>query len=324
MYATQTDMDSKAFPGGSMDRFARLGAANSGAQANANRIGSGMPIRIYMLGRFSVAIDGQPACVNGNGKSNGKAKQRPLALLKALIAFGGRGVAPSQLCESLWPDSEGDLGIRNLTVTLHRLRHLLRAHAAVLQHAGKLTLNELVCWVDVWSFERWVNDGLRRLDEPAGGDAAELHLRAALSLYSGHFLSCESEESWMLTPRLRLKTKFERLVAALSKHLESRQRFADAVDLCLQALERDPLNELIYRRLMSCYLKVGELASVLRTYMRCREALANEFSSPPSIETENIYLESVRAATELSGAQAARQSHPSRVDRRTAMKRSLD
>ena len=323
MYGTQTDIDSKALAGGSTDRFARLGAANSGAQANANRIGSGVPIRIYMLGRFGVAIDGQPVSVNGNGKSNGKAKQRPLALLKALIAFGGRGVAPSQVCECMWPDSEGDLGVRNLTVTLHRLRHLLRAHAAVLQHGGKLTLNERVCWVDVWSFERSVNDGLRRLDEPAGGDAAELDLHEALSLYCGHFLSRESEESWMLTPRLRLKTKFERLVAALSKHLESRERFTDAVDLCLQALERDPLNELIYRRLMSCYLKTGELASVLRTYMRCREALASEFSSPPSIETESIYLESARAATELSGAQAARQLHLLGVDPLTAMKRRL-
>ena len=306
MYGTQSDIDSKAFPGGSTDRFARLGPANSGAESNANRIGSGVPIRIYMLGRFSVAIDGQPVSVNGNGKSNGKAQQRPLALLKALIAFGGRGVTSSQLCESLWPDSEGDLGVQNLTVTLHRLRHLLRAHAAVLQHEGKLTLNERVCWVDVWSFERSVNDGLRRLNEPASGDAAELDLRAALSLYSGHFLSRESEESWMLTPRLRLKTKFERLVAALSKHLECRERFSDAADLCLQALERDPLNELLYRRLMSWYLKAGELASVLRTYMRCREALANELSSPPSIETESIYLESARVATELSGAQAAR------------------
>jgi DNA-binding SARP family transcriptional activator len=178
-------------------------------------------------------------------------------------------------------------------------------------------------WVDVWSFERSVNGGLRQLNEPSGGDAAELHLHAALSLYCGHFLSRESEESWMLTPRLRLKTKFERLVTALSKHLEGRQRFNDAVDLCLQVLERDPLNELIYRRLMSCYPKAGELASVLRTYMRCREALANEFSSPPSIETESIYLESVRAATELSGAQAERQSHLLGVDPLTAMNRLL-
>ena len=323
MYETHSDIDSRAFPRGSMERFARPGAASSGAQANPDRIASGVPIRIYMLGRFSVAIAGQPVSLDGNRNSNGKTKKRPLALLKALIAFGGRGVAYSQLSECLWPDSEGDLGVRNLTVTLHRLRHLLRANAAILQHDGKLTLNEGICWVDVWSFERSVNDGLRRLNESPGADVSEPHLRAALSLYSGHFLSRESEESWMLTPRLRLKTKFERLVAALSRHLENGERFSDAVDLCLQALERDPLNELIYRRLMSCYLKAGEFASVLRTYTRCREALANELSCPPSIETENIYLESVRAATELSGAQAARRSHLSGIGRGTAMKRPL-
>ena len=30
MYETQSDIDSKAFPGGSTDRIARLSAANSG------------------------------------------------------------------------------------------------------------------------------------------------------------------------------------------------------------------------------------------------------------------------------------------------------
>jgi len=309
MYGTQSDIDSKTFPDGSADRFAFLGTPHSGSRGNDNKAGRRARIRIYVLGRFSVTIDGQPVFVNGNGKSNGKAPQRPLALLKALIAFGGRGITSSQLCESLWPDSEGDLGVRNLTVTLHRLRHLLGAHDAVLQHEGKLTLNERLCWVDVWSFERLVNDGLRQLNEPASGDAAELDLRAGLTLYSGHFLSRESEESWMLTPQLRLKTKFERLIAALSRYLESRQRFSDAADLCLEALERDPLNELVYRRLMSCYLNLGEFASVCRTYMRCRGALANDLRSPPSLETERIYLESVRAATGLSGTQNAGLSH---------------
>ena len=324
MYETHSEIDSKAFRGGSTERFARLGEPGSGAQVSPDRNGSGAPVRIYMLGRFSVAIAGQPVSLNGNGNSKGKTKKRPLALLKALIAFGGRGVAYSQLSESLWPDSEGDLAVRNLTVTLHRLRHLLRAREAILQHDGKLTLNEEVCWVDVWSFERSVNDGLHRLTDSAAGDAAEPHLRAALGLYSGHFLSRECEESWMLTPRLRLMTKFERLVAALSRHLENRGRFGDAVDLCLQALERDPLNELIYRRLMSCYLKAGEFASVLRTYKRCRDALANEFSSPPSVETQNIYREGVRAASALSGAQSASRSHLAGVGRTTAMKHPLD
>jgi DNA-binding SARP family transcriptional activator len=159
------------------------------------------------------------------------------------------------------------------------------------------------------SFERSVNDSLHRLNEPANGDGAESNLRAALSLYSGHFLARESEESWMLTPRLRLKTKFERLVATLSMHLENHERFADAIDLCLHALEFDPLNELLYRRLMSCYLKEGEVAGVVRTYLRCREALAKGLAATPSIETERLYLEGMRAINELNGAQAAGQSY---------------
>lgn len=307
MHGTLSDIDSKTFLGRSTDRNTRIGAANSGGTDDGCRIENGMPIRIFMLGRFSVAIDGEPVYVNGNGK----AKQRPLALLKALIALGGRGVTNSQLCENLWPDSDGDLGLRNLTVTLHRLRHLLGAHAAVLQHAGKLTLNERVCWVDVWAFERSVNDGLRGLNEPKGSHAAEQRLHAALSLYSGHFLSRESEESWMLAPQLRLKTKFERLVVTLSVHLENQGRFADAIDLCLHALESDPLNEVLYRRMMSCYLKEGEVAGVVRTYLRCREALAKGLAATPSMETERLYLEGKRASDELSGALAARPSHPS-------------
>ena len=323
MYEPQPDRDSKAFHGGSTEGIVRLGAACRGNTVNSSRIERGESIRIYLLGRFSVSITGQPLSLNGNGNSSGKTKKRPLALLKALIAFGGRGVAYTQLSESLWPDSDGDLGVRNLTVTLHRLRQLLRAHASILQHDGKLTLNERLCWVDLWDFERSVNEGLRRLNESADENVAERYLHAALRLYCGHFLSRESDESWMLTPRLRLKTKFERLVAALSLHLENRGRFADAIDLCLQALERDPLNELVYRRVMCCYLKSGEFASVLRIYARCREALAHGLATPPSAETEHIYHESLRAAAALGAAQALRRAPLSADGRGLATKNVL-
>lgn len=247
-------------------------------------------IRIHTLGRFTVVIDGRAIC------SHGKAQKRPLALLKALIALGGRDVASSQLWEWLWPDSEGDLGIRNLTVTLHRLRRLLESPSSVLQHDGKLTLNERTCWVDTWQFERAAGEGLRLLDSPAAGKTAETRLRQALNLYAGHFLARESEEAWMLAPRLRLKLKFERLVSVLSGYLEDRDRHGDAANVCLHALERDPLNELLYRRLMRCYLKNGEVSKVLHAYRCCLEALRNGFAVRPSQETERVYLEALGAA----------------------------
>ena len=298
------------------EKCSEFGSTDFDANASCGKAGSAKPIRIYTLGRFSLAIGGQPI------GSDGKAKHRPLALLKTLIALGGRCVASSQVWECLWPDSEGDLGGRNLNITVHRLRHMLQANAAVLQHDGKLTLNEQICWVDAWHFERLVNDGLRRLGEPVTADASELTLRTALGSYAGDFLARESEESWMLAPRLRLKTKFDRVVCALSTHFEHQTRFADAIDICLQALEKDPLNELLYRRMMSCHLKQGEFAGALRAYACCREALAKGLSAPVSSETERLHLEALRA-TNASIAQTDKRAPLLMIHRDSPQKQSL-
>lgn len=249
-------------------------------------------VKIFTLGRFSIAINGEAL------REKGKAKHRPLGLLKTLIALGGRDVASSRLCEYLWPDSEADLAARSLTVTVHRLRSMLRENMVLIQHDGKLTLNEKICRIDIWDFERLVNAGLCKIGDSIAGDGAEMQLRAALALYAGDFLSRESEESWMLVPRLRLKTKFERLVLALSDRFERQKRHTETVDLNLQALGLDPLNELLYRRLMNSYLKRSEFSSVLRTYQRCREALTKGLAASASEETQRLYFEALRAASQ--------------------------
>ena len=247
-------------------------------------------IRIFTLGRFSITVEQRAV------RSKGKARHRPLGLLQALIALGGRDVAATRLCECLWPDSEGDLAGRNLNITVHRLRLFLQSRNAVLQHDGKLTLNERLCSVDAWEFERLVNGSIEGMGTASKTGDPEAQLRAALGLYAGHFLARESDETWMLAPRLRLKSKFERLVATLSAHLEHQRRFADAIEICQRALELDPLNELLYRQLMGCYLERGEIASALSTYLRCREALARGLSAPVSSDTARLYLRALHAA----------------------------
>lgn len=116
----------------------------------------------------------------------------------------------------------------------------------------------------------------------------------AFNLYAGDFLARESETCWMLATRLRLKSKFERSAAALVAHLERENQFADAIDICRQALERDSLNELLYLRLMTCHVKRGELAEAARVFKRCREALDRGLAMHPSAETERLYDEGIR------------------------------
>jgi DNA-binding SARP family transcriptional activator len=201
----------------------------------------------------------------------------------------------------LWPDAEGDLGARNLAITVHRLRRMLGCHDSVLLHDGKLTLNDRVCWVDVWAFERLVNEGLRGLEEGESEPDPESLLRAALALYGGPFLGRETDEAWMLAPRLRLQVKFERLIAGLSSALEREGRIAEAIDVCLSALEREPFNECLHRRLIDCYVKTGEFSSAARAFVRCRKVLVEGLGVEPSEQTQRLFLDALRMRRSARG-----------------------
>ncbi|MBS3755836.1 MAG: hypothetical protein KGY56_09085, partial [Desulfobacterales bacterium] len=91
------------------------------------------PIKIFTLGQFSVMVDEQPL------QFTRKAQQRPLDLLKALVAVGrAKGVEKSRACDILWPDSEGDAAESALSTTLHRLRRLLKNDEAVKLKEGRI------------------------------------------------------------------------------------------------------------------------------------------------------------------------------------------
>ncbi|HEY5929317.1 MAG TPA: bacterial transcriptional activator domain-containing protein, partial [Burkholderiales bacterium] len=139
-----------------------------------------------------------------------------------------------------------------------------------------------------WKYDRLAESALGACPMRTGTKAWEGQLLSAFDLYAGHFLAMEAEEAWMLAPRVRWKTRFERIVAALSSHFQHGKRFDEAVNICQRALEMDPLNEVHYRRLMSCYLELGETAAVARTYANCRYVLAKSLDAQPSYETERI------------------------------------
>ncbi|MBP2676213.1 MAG: malT, partial [Deltaproteobacteria bacterium] len=74
------------------------------------------PVKIYTLGRFGFLVDDRPV------EFGRKVQQRPLSLLKALVALGGREVPEPRLAELLWPESDGDMAHHSFIVALSRLR----------------------------------------------------------------------------------------------------------------------------------------------------------------------------------------------------------
>jgi len=103
-------------------------------------------VHIYALGEFRILRDDQPV------QFSRKAPRRLLAVLRALIAFGGREVPAERLADALWPDVEGNAASGSLTVAMRRLRELLGGDF-VGETDGKVSLDDGAVWLDSWAFE---------------------------------------------------------------------------------------------------------------------------------------------------------------------------
>jgi ATP/maltotriose-dependent transcriptional regulator MalT len=167
------------------------------------------PLKIFTLGRFSVLH---------HDKKNHEIElkiNKPVKLLQAIIAMGGRQVAKSRLNEIFWPDADGDEQTASLKITLHRLRRMLRYKDAILQTSSHLTLNPRICWVDCWQFERLANETLAA-DNPSAETTLTV-MQKALQLYHGPFLSPCQDEPWTFEHRKKLTELFDKLSSRSSR-----------------------------------------------------------------------------------------------------------
>ena len=233
------------------------------------------PIKIFTLGRFEIFRDGKPV------RFSGKVQRKPLALLKALISLGGRGVSENLVADALWPDAEGDAARAALTTALHRLRALLGHEQAVTRQDGQLTLDARICWVDVWAIEHALAQA------EATGDP-EASTRKAAGLYRGAFLDgadLDLPKSAALADGLRRRLLRQMLRVARQWEPDDRQA---AVTWYEEALRVDPCAEDACRSLMSAHHGLGRPAAVLDVYERCRVALGAQHGTSPSAETRAL------------------------------------
>lgn len=236
------------------------------------------PIKIYTLGRFEIIKDDEPLHFSG------KEQKKPLELLKALIAFGGRDVPMERLTDALWPDADGDQAHKSFETTLGRLRRLLGGDACILCRSRQLSLNPLYCWVDSLALEHL----LEKLRETRAEEGAKLRAKA-LALHKGPFLPTAAALAWAASFRETLKNGLLRTILTEGLHSEQAGEWERAAEHYAKGIETDNLAEEFYRRLMVCYRKLGNNAAAAKTYNRCRGLLRTELGIEPSPETTAVY-----------------------------------
>ncbi|SHH08716.1 BTAD domain-containing putative transcriptional regulator [Massilia sp. CF038] len=236
------------------------------------------PVAVRTLGSFEMAIFGEPVVWSG------KSQQRPLALLKSLVAAGEGGRTQQTLLAQLWGDA--DVAKSALSVTVHRLRKLLQFDDVIFVSGGRIRLCGVKVWSDLDALAEIVGD-IATMPVNVGDARLRQAGAALLDLYRGPFFD-GGDESWILPERERARHLFLGAAGQLGERLEAGGAWADGLALYQRALETEPLSEANYRGAMRCAHALDGIAAAFAVYRRCRETLSILLGIVPSPETEKL------------------------------------
>jgi ATP/maltotriose-dependent transcriptional regulator MalT/DNA-binding SARP family transcriptional activator len=245
------------------------------------------PVKIFALGCFRLEIDGGPPAFGH------KAPKKPIALLKAVIALGGRNVPEYRLRDALWPGEDGRAAHEAFAVSLHRLRKLLVREDAIVLQEGQVSLNPKHCWVDALVADTL----LAKLDaeHPSGGADAVGRL---WEIYRGPFLPEDQEAPWSISLRERLRSRFLRCVARYARRLLDSGDVEAASNLYRRGIETDDLAEELYQGLMLCLMRLERRAEAIAAFRRLRQTLSVTLGVRPSPQSERLFR-ALQAASPL-------------------------
>ncbi len=251
------------------------------------------PVRVYTLGEFRIVLGGHTL------EPHGKPRQKPLALLKILIALGQRDIPEEKITDLLWPEAEGDLAHKSFEVTCARLRGMIGAKTVQVR-GGLVSLDERYCWTDLRAITRIINEaetwwgkagprGPSMEMDPRRYEAAMDLTEKALALYKGDFLPADLAQPWAIAARGRVKNSLLGLTMNAAKHLRQAGQWEMAAQKFEKALELDNLVEELYQGLMLCQINLGRRARAARTYEQCKKSLRDSLGIGTSPATDNIY-----------------------------------
>lgn len=230
-------------------------------------------LRVQLLGRFCVAIDGAELTPER------WPSLRSAQLVQLLSLAPRRRLTRDRVIDALWPQLEPDAGAANLRKAAHHARQALGRHDSILLQGG-----EVVLWphgsavVDVDTFEQLAHTALASRDPAA--------CALAVQAYGGDLLPGAAYEPWAETARERLHTRCVELLRA-SAQWEQLARW-------------EPTDEPAHRELMALESAAGNRAAAVRWYAHLREALQQELGVVPDRATEALYEQCV-AGLEQTG-----------------------
>lgn len=281
---------------------------------------------VRALGTFAVTVA---------GRSLSHADWQRLSaerLFKLLLVTPGHRLGREIAAETLWPDSSPETGRANLRKAIHFAHRALLGsdvlggdtRTVALDPAGlDLDLDRLSRALDVLrdarrsaAAEAHSGEGApspaqtvdRQVRPSPGQSAVADALETVLDLGPRELLPDDQYEDWLVGPRERLRSQWQRVAILVAREARTAGRSAQAHEIVDQLLERDPMDEGAHRVAIELYASEGRHHAARRQFELCRTALREGLDTEPAPETVAAYESAERGAGAEHGAGTERRA----------------
>lgn len=235
------------------------------------------PLRVEMLGRFSVWIGARPV------PKEALRQRRAGELLALLLCSASHILTFSQVTEAMCPEKDSEAALDFYHHAISSLRRLLEPDLPDRRFACRYLK---------------VDDERIQLILPAGTttDREKFEVAChqkdwekAVALYTGEFLPLFSDAEWTIPLRQHLADQFEFALLALA---EDKFRTNDALaclELCRRELLRNAWQEQAVELGMRAALALGDRMAAIKLYQRLEKVLEKELGLAPQKELQLLY-----------------------------------
>lgn len=213
-------------------------------------------------------------------------------LLKYLIAYRGRFVAPEELVDALWENRNCDNPAKAVQNLVYRLRMLIDMPE---QPSHILYVNGGYGWnmqsgysLDLEEFDRALDEANARLR--GGAPDTELYARA-LQYYSTDFLANSLYDLWTVSMRQAYRLKFTNCVETLIGILKEQERYQEIIGICEKAMIIDPYDEKVHVAFLKALMATNRVAHARMHYSYITELLYRDLGVSPSAELKDAYAQ---------------------------------
>jgi DNA-binding SARP family transcriptional activator len=280
-----------------LQRDAEVGRMIGDLLTRAGRVAAQMPATRRHLHRMEHAMQmpNPHLIIRAFGKASISVGGKPLTLsewqtqsVRDLFFFfltSSKPLTREQVGEALWPDIDDPQKIKlRFKNDIYRLRRAVGQDVIIYKDIFYNFNRALDFEYDVEAFESFLAraKSTKDIEEQIG------LYQKAVDLVRGPFLN-DIYADWVTIERERLSQSYLAALLALAELFQKQARPEQALAACQRALDYDPAFEAAYFLSMQVYHRMGNRASVIRTYQACTEALQRQIGFPPSKETEQLY-----------------------------------